>query len=355
MAPTRGQAKDIMWDQLKSRVMQLKWWHDINETELSIRFANKSRIILKSAESASRIRGLGLDTIILDEFSEYDNGFRIWSEDIRPALSDKNGDAIFTMTPKGFNDGHDLYQKAKVEQNWAAFRFRTIDSPFFQTPDGLLEIEEAKRNLSERDFRQEYEASFENYSGRIYGSFDRLKNHVDYEYNKSLPIIVGQDFNRSPMASCFFQRVGKQLIQFGELFLEASSTEEMCRVVKSKFPNNTIVFRPDATGKRVTSNSSKSDFQIIKEFGFEIESGNINPLRVDRWAACNRAYEKGLVMVNTKSCPITTRELERISYKEGTCEPKVGPMEGHITDAHSYPIAKEFPIINNKVTVKSYA
>ena len=353
IAPTRQQAKDVMWVPLKERAKELGWKFWTNEAELKLKRRNKSTIQLVSAEKPGRLRGRGLSFAALDEFAEYRTA-EIWYEVVRPALSDKRGPAIFAATPKGMNHLHDLYQSGKVEENWSSYSFRTIDSPFFQTPEGKAEVEEAKKNLAERDFRQEYEASFENFAGRVYGSFDREKCHTDAVYTKGLPIIVGQDFNRSPMTSAIMQKVSGQLLQIDELFLIASDTEEVCRVIREKYPNEQIIFRPDATGSRKTSNSSRSDHMIIRDHGFRIETEASNPRRLDRWNAVNRALEKGWVKINTKRCPKTVKDLEVLAFKEGTCEPMLNdPMLGHIADAFGYAVNREFPIKGN-VRISSY-
>lgn len=343
VAPTRTQAKDVLWQQLKDRILELKWHVSINESELKITRSNGSIIGLKSAEKPGRLRGLGIDLIIFDEYPEYRTN-EIWFEVARPALSDKMGKAVFIGTPKGFGHAYDMFNNAKIDPEWSAYTYKTIDSPFFQTPEGYAEIEAAKRNLSERDFKQEYEASFENFAGRIYYAFDRGDAHSSATFNRDLPYVVGQDFNRSPMSSCIFQRFGSEFVQVDEVFLQVSNTDEVCRMIKNKFgPNGT--FRPDATGARTTSNSQQSDHVIIRSHGFGIQARPTNPSRVDRWASVNRAYEKGLLKINVEKCPRTVKDLEVICYKEGTCEPMLtDPMLGHLADAHGYAIYIEFPI-----------
>jgi len=354
IAPTRQQAKDVMWQALKDRASELGWKYWTNESELKVKRRNKSTIQLVSAEKPGRLRGRGLSFAALDEYAEYRTA-EIWNEVVRPALSDRRGQAVFAATPKGMNHLYELYQAGKVEQNWSSWSFTTLDSPFFQTPEGRAEIEEAKRNLSERDFKQEYEASFESFSGRIYHAFDRGKVHDDRGFDPNLPIIIGQDFNRSPMSSAIYQRHKDALVQIDELFLHYSNTEEVCRVIKDRYPGVSGFFRPDATGSRKTSNSSRSDHEIIRSYGFLVQTGASNPKRVDRWAAVNRAFEKGLVKINTKKCTHTVKDLETLVYKEGTCEPDVrDPMAGHMADAVGYAVYKEFPI-HGGLVVSSYA
>lgn len=356
-APTRADAKSIMWESLKERAYELNYIlypKQINETDLSITLTNKAIIQLKTAQKPRSFRGRGVNYIALDEASEYDYP-TIWSQDIRPSLSDKFGEAEFGFTPKGFNWTYDIFNQAKTSPGWSVYQFKTVDSPFFQTQEGLAELQDAKANLSERDFKQEYEASFENFAGRIYYAFDRAANSCHTEYNPSLPVIIGMDFNRSPMTACVFQKYGNDLHQIDEIFLRASDTPEMCRVIKQRYPSSAVFVRPDATGSRSYSvNKNLSDHQILRDHGFTLQCAAQNPGRVDRWASVNRATEKRWVKINVKKCPNTVKDLEVICYKEGTCEPMLtDPMLGHIADAFGYAVYIEYPIIR-KVTQSSW-
>jgi len=346
-----------MWSGLKERVRELGWQCTINESELSITRSNKSKIILASAEKPARLRGLGIDYISLDEFAEYRNFHEMWNEVVRPALSDRRGRAEFCSTPLGMNHAYELFNQAKTTEDWEAFTFKTLDSPFFQTPEGIKEIAQAKATLSGRDFRQEYEATFESFAGRVYYGFDRSTCNTDIVYTPDLPLIIGMDFNRSPMTAALMQKHGSTLIQFGEIFLQSSDTPEVCRTILQDYPKSKgrITIRPDATGRRTQStNMHVSDHNILVEHGFDLECGNINPKRVDRWASVNRAFEKGWVKINVDQCPYTVKDLEVISYKEGTCEPMLtDKMLGHVSDAHGYAVHYEFPILGD-VSIEGY-
>lgn len=348
IGPTRGHAKELLWEELKFTYRYYGFKYTKNEVDLTItRLRTQSRVSLKGGEKIDRLRGKGLNGALFDEFA--DINFKAWTECIRPALSDKRGWCDFLGTPKGFNHFYKMFNEAKTKDNWSAYQSRTIDSPIFQTPEGKQELLEAMADLDERTYRQEYEASFETWGGRICYAFDRARHNTDIDYDPNLAIYIGQDFNRTPMSSCLFQLVAGKMIQFGELFLMTSSTDEVCRVIKDKFPQaifKGIIMRPDATGKRKTSNASRSDFEIIKEHGFNIDVGNSNPSRLDRWTACNRGFEKDQVLINVKNCPKTVDDLESIVYKEGTCEPDIkDPLKGHLFDAFGYNVYKQFPVI----------
>jgi hypothetical protein len=172
IAPTYRQAKMIAWKKLKNKLLDLRWVSKINETELSILLKNNSLISLKGADGgAQNLRGVGLDYLVMDEFSLIDE--EAWTEVLRPALSDKMGSALFITTPAGMNWAKDLFDLAgEFPDEWASFQFTSIQGG--NIPEA--EIEAARRTLDIRTFKQEYEASFETFSGRIFYAFDRKIN-----------------------------------------------------------------------------------------------------------------------------------------------------------------------------------
>ena len=108
VTPTREMGKDIHWTQLKKRCEDLNWNYKVNETELSITNTdNNAKIFIKTADKPDRLRGRGLDLVIPDEFASMDQS--VWSEILRPALSDKKGKALFISTPAGHDVLYELY------------------------------------------------------------------------------------------------------------------------------------------------------------------------------------------------------------------------------------------------------
>ena len=77
-----------------------------NETDLSLTLINGSIIALRGSDNHDSLRGVGLDTLVLDEYA--DMAAEVWTEVLRPALSDKLGSALFIGTPAGFNHLCDL-------------------------------------------------------------------------------------------------------------------------------------------------------------------------------------------------------------------------------------------------------
>src|SRR5579871_3094238 len=110
-------------------------------------------------------------------------------------LSDRNGKALIIGTPKGRNHFYELAQRAKSEPGWSYRSYTTLAGG--RVP--REEIEAARRDLDDKTFRQEYEASFENYAGLVYYGFEREKNVAPQTYNPLTYLCWALDFNRNPM------------------------------------------------------------------------------------------------------------------------------------------------------------
>lgn len=171
IAPTYKQAKMIAWEMLLSKLPK-ELIEKKNEVDLEVKLIVGAPICLKGADNEDSLRGAGLSFVVLDEYAMMKPN--VWQEIVRPMLTDTKGKALFIGTPAGKNSLFELYLKGqRKEDGFSSYCFKTIDNPFID-PD---EIEEAKHQLSEIYFRQEYEASFEDYTGLIWPEFNH-KDHV---------------------------------------------------------------------------------------------------------------------------------------------------------------------------------
>ena len=144
IAPTFRMCKDIMLDPLVEKMTKHKWISKVNYSDLSITLKNKSLIQLRSSDNFNSLRGVGLDFICMDEFSDVDE--RAWYEVLRPTLSDKSreGSALFLGTPRGFgNWSYNLFTRQESDENWESFQYTTLDGG--QVSEN--EIEQAKNDL----------------------------------------------------------------------------------------------------------------------------------------------------------------------------------------------------------------
>jgi predicted phage terminase large subunit-like protein len=162
VAPTQGQARDIMWQTL------LEVGHPVIEgshiNNLQIKLINGAMISLKGADRPETMRGVSLKYLVMDEYADMKP--EVWEQILRPALADQKGQALFIGTPMGRNHFYELYlygQKGD-DSSFAAFHFTSFDNPILDP----AEIEAAKKSMSSFAFRQEFMASFEALGGELF-------------------------------------------------------------------------------------------------------------------------------------------------------------------------------------------
>lgn len=174
IAPTYQQARDIAWEQLKKRLRDVK--PEINESRLEIRFTNLqgtvSTIVLRGWEAIETLRGQSYDFVVLDEVASMRYFWEGWQEVIRPTLTDRKGGAMFISTPKGFNHFYELYSMEATDKQFKSFHFSSYDNPNIPSE----EIDEAKNQLTEDRFAQEYLADFRKQEGLVYKEFNRVRH-----------------------------------------------------------------------------------------------------------------------------------------------------------------------------------
>jgi predicted phage terminase large subunit-like protein len=161
VAPTQGQARDIMWKLLIELGEGIITGTHVNNLEITL--ANGAVIRLKGGDRPDTMRGLSIAMIVLDEYADIKE--QVWEEILRPALADRKGLALFIGTPKGRNHFYELYKKAEFGAvNHAAFHYTSYDNPLIDPQ----EIEDAKATMSSHAFRQEFMASFESAGSEMF-------------------------------------------------------------------------------------------------------------------------------------------------------------------------------------------
>ena len=155
VAPTQGQARDIMWQTLLELAHPVVSNAHINN--LQIKLVNGATISLKGADRPETMRGVSLKFLVMDEYADMKP--EVFEQILRPALADQKGAALFIGTPMGRNHFYDLYKYAELEddESYTAWHFTSYDNELLD-PD---EIDLAKKSMSSYAFRQEFMASFE--------------------------------------------------------------------------------------------------------------------------------------------------------------------------------------------------
>lgn len=162
VAPTQGQARDIMWNTLLELGNPVVVSSHVNN--MQIKLINGATISLKGADRPETMRGVSLKFLVLDEYADMKPS--VWETVLRPALADQKGSAMFIGTPLGRNHFYELYKYGELAEDptYQAWHFTSYDNPLLD-PE---EIDIAKKSMSSYAFRQEFMASFEALGSEIF-------------------------------------------------------------------------------------------------------------------------------------------------------------------------------------------
>ena len=328
-------ARSIIWDDLKEALWPSQWIDKINEADLTIRLKNGSQITLRGSDNPDSLRGVGLSMVVLDECAFMEK--RVWTEVIRPALSDTAGSALFISSPSGRNWFYDLWKLGMDgEKGWSSFQFTTLEGGNVPAE----EIEYARRELDEKTFRQEYEAKFETYSGIVYYNFDNEESILNREYQKGKTIYIGMDFNRDPMSAIIAQKEGDKLYIIDEIIIYSSNTDEMADEIRFRYPIGDCIIYPDPAGiQKRTSAGGKTDINILQNAGYRVRHRSHHPFVRDRINSVNSRLKSSdgtrHLFVHPK-CKTLIESLTKMTYKPETSIPDKTSGYDHSTDALGY-------------------
>lgn len=343
VAPSYRQAKQIAWVQVKKVLQELRWVKTINEAELTILLKNGSRISLRGADNPDSLRGVGIDFLVMDECADIEQD--AWTQVLRPTLSDTKGRALFCSTPKGLSWLYDLFQQGQMgNPEWKSWQYTTLQGGWVD----MEEIEQAKKDLSEKVFRQEYEATWETFSGVVYYGFDIKHNVKTFEVPDHVTMLhLGQDFNVSPMSTIVSYIEDGIVYIFDEISMYGSNTDEVCEEIHNRYKNKKIFVYPDpACRQRRSSAGGKTDLMILQNAGFICKLHNRHMAIRDRINSvnsklCSAAGIRGIII--HPRCHNLLNSIQKQCFKEGTNVPEAG-IHSHMNDALGYLISFLFPI-----------
>ena len=218
-------------------------------------------------------------------------------------------------------------------------------------PDGYIE---SLRETYPANLLQAYlEGEFVNLtSGVVYPNYDRVLSNTDAFANGHEPLHIGMDFNVNNMAaSIHVMRDGKAYAV--DEIIGADDTPNVIEIVKERYPSNSVIVYPDASGAATSStNASLSDIKMLKNAGFSINAPRKNGRIRDRVSAVNKALcdPKGVRVyyVNAERCPNIALGLEQQAYDTNGAPDKTGGFD-HMNDATGYFVVRQFPIQFNRI------
>ena len=318
IAPTYSMAKRIAWDYLKyyTSVLPKMEYH---ETELRADLPNGGRIQLLGCERPQTLKGLYMDGVVLDEVAQMPP--KMWTEVIRPALSDRKGFMVAIGTPQGHNSFFELYNHGLQDENWYAQSFKASETKIVDEE----ELEEAKKMMPPEIYEAEYECSFESSAiGSIYSQSlskaDKEGRITKVPYDSTIKVDTYWDLGmRDKTAIWFVQQKGSaiHLIDYFEdsgesLEYYASILDERGYVYDTHYLPHDANVREIGTGKSrleiaqslglVTSIVPKMSIEdginatrmTLSRCWFDYEKTNdgLDALRQYRWAVTDKGETK---------------------------------------------------------------
>jgi len=368
-APTYPQAKGIFWEGLLRDTYYIR--KSVNKSELTVILKNGTKIQVFGLQKADRLEGQPWNGGHITEAGTCVTK-DIWMENLRPVFSDTKGFCILDGVPEGRNYYFDLALRCwpggmgEPIANEGAIGFNPENPEWIHynwfSSDVLdaSELEAAKRDMSEKLFKQEYEGAFIDYAGLAYYNFsdDNVKPN---KYNPNYPVTIGMDFNVDPMTAVLlhigYNNQGDKVVyQFGEIYLPNSNTFQMVDEIKDILKLDTptkiraVEINPDATGSHSSSNATRSDISILRQAGFKVNARKTNPRQKDRINAVNNMFKSASGKVRyfvDPSCKKTIEDFHKVeSLPDGKLD-KSAEKAGlvHISDALGYSIYYNFPLL----------
>jgi len=173
-----------------------------NAKDKVIELSNGSTVRMGSVNQVDSCVGRSYDLIIFDEAALAD-GRDAFNVALRPTLDKDNSKAIFISTPRGKSNWFAEFFDRGFDPEfpeWCSIRATYKDNPRMSE----LDIAEARKSMSDAEFRQEYEADFNTYEGQIwaFNSERCVDNFLELD-TRRMDVFAGLDVGyRDPTAFC---------------------------------------------------------------------------------------------------------------------------------------------------------
>lgn len=362
-APTHSQAKKIFWKDLKQLCYTSLCKRPPSETELIIFLNNDTTIQVIGLDKPERIEGSPWSGGIIDEIADIKPD--AWEANISPALDTYNPTrpdykawCWLIGVPDGLNHYYDLCERAQNENDpeWKVYTWKSSDILPAET------IAAAKRRLSPKQFLQEYEASFETASGKIYGDYGKA-NKTNEEIKPHELLLWSHDQNYTPLSSSISVEREDGLYILDEIVLTSAVSIQSAKEFVEKFKdhkNKTVHIFGDPAGKQGEKHGHSSDYTDIEGvlksngWGFKRRVKKAAPAIKDRQNAVrakilNAAGEVSL-FVNPVTAKWCHKGLATVQTQKGsTFQEDQKNKYQHITTAIGYMIDVLYPINGRSV------
>lgn len=365
-APTRDQAKRIYWDDMKKLCLTSIASKKPSETDLIIYLDNGTEVHVIGLDRPERIEGILWTGGVIDEIADVKP--EAWEANIRPALDTFNPErpdyrawCWLIGVPDGLNHYYDMAQYAETanDPDWKLYHWKSAEI----LPEDTIAA--AKRQMSKKQYSQEYEASFETASGRIYEDYSK-DNYTSETIQPHEQLLWYHDFNFTPLSSGIGVRRGNAVYLLEEIILTSAISRQSAQEFVDRYKNHQnrhVIIYGDPAGRAGEKHGHESDYtemeRILRDNGWKY-TRRVKPAAPaikDRQnavrAKIRNAADEISLFVNTKQAPYTHKGLATVQLKKGSTFLEEEGEYQHITTAIGYFIDYEFPIVNRTATVTS--
>lgn len=363
-APTHDQVKKIYWDDMKKLTLSCTHAKRPSESDRIIFMPNGTEIHLIGLDRPERIEGIQWTGGGIDEIADIKG--KSWEAHILPALNTVNPTrpdyrawCWLLGVPDGLNHYYEMAQYAETanDPEWALFHWKSSE---ILPPDVIAS---AKRQMSSKQFRQEFEASFETATGRIYEDYSKA-NQTDAVIEPHEQLCWMHDQNYTPLSSSVGVVRDGDLYLLDEIVLTSAISRQSADEFVEKFrdhKNKHVLIYGDPAGRAGEKHGHASDYTDIEGvlrangWKFTRKVKKKAPAIKDRQNAVrarilNAAGERHL-FVNPVTAPWSHKGLATVQLQEGSTfqEDQKNDYQ-HITTAIGYMVDVEWPLERAAIT-----
>jgi hypothetical protein len=372
-APTYGQAKKIFWDDLKKLTLSATHPKRPSESDLKIFMPNETEIHIIGFDKPERFEGVPWTGGGIDEIANIKPD--AWQLNILPALNtvsperpDFRAWCWLIGVPDGLNHYYDMaeYAKSCVDPDWRCFHWKSSDI----LPDDVIEA--AKRQMGAKQYRQEYEGSFETVTGKIYEDYG-AENYTTEKIQPHEQLHWSHDQNFTPLSSSIavirggnpINRADCKVFFLDEIVLESAISRQSAEEFIEKYKahkNKHVMIYGDPAGRQGEKHGHASDYTDIEDvlrlngWTFNRRVNKAAPAIKDRQNSvramiCNAKGERRL-FVNPQTAKYCHKGLSTVQVKKGSSFIEEQTDYQHITTAIGYFIDREFPTVRRISSVE---
>ena len=358
-APTHAQSKKIFWDDLKAFALCCMHSRRPSESDLIIYLDNGSEIHVIGLDKPQRIEGVPWTGGGIDEFADVKPD--AWEANILPALNTVNPTmpdyrawCWLLGVPDGLNHYYDLCMQAETgeDPNFKVFHWKSAEILPIDVIDAM------KRAMSAKQYRQEFEASFETATGRIYEDYSK-SNHTSERIQPHEQLLWMHDQNFTPLSSAIGVRRDNGLYLLDEIVLTSAISKQSAMEFVEKFVNHQnreVIIYGDPAGRAGEKHGHASDYTDIEgvlkahNWKFVRKVKPAAPAIKDRQNAvrtkiCTADGVRSL-FVNPTTAKWCDKGLATVQLQEGsTFQEDQKNKYQHITTAIGYCVDVEWPSI----------